>query len=80
MRAGNAVADWFSGGDKQGGTGPGVAARSAAMQAGGGSQSVNGQVSVKFENAPAGMRVEKVQSDGGVAVDADVGHNMAAVQ
>ena len=80
MRAGNAVAGWFSGGDKPANGTPGVAARSAAAQAGGGQQRFNGQVSVKFDNAPPGMRVEKVQSDGGVAVDADVGHNMAAVQ
>ena len=83
VQAGMKVASLVSGGGNSGaaaGAPPGVAARSAAAQSGG-AQSVNGQMVVRFDNAPPGMRVESTKTNSpGMSLDADVGHNMAAVQ
>lgn len=63
-------------------TSPGVAGRTAAaQQAGaGGARDVNANMNIRFDNAPPGMRVERMQSDSpNVGLDADVGYNLVGV-
>lgn len=80
FRGASIVYDAVTGGSNTPPSTPGLAARTAAAQQTGGQQQLNGEMVMRFENAPAGFRVESAETDQpGVAVDTDVGYNMVGV-
>ncbi|HVL74712.1 MAG TPA: hypothetical protein VM406_01745, partial [Noviherbaspirillum sp.] len=81
VSAGKAVGGWFGGGKQAqqsgglaGGRSPLVAAGGLASQA-----NVSGEMRVRFENAPPGMRVDQGKTNqSALAFNPDVGYRMAA--